>query len=260
MTKSDIIPIINVLGYVLWHWHEEIQFYYITSGSECFHINSHQKILGENQGIFISSNVLHMAKPWNNTDGTFVCTNINPILLCGYSDSVPCLCFYGENEWEVDVVSSLIKIYRMYSKKSEGYELDMVAQLLAIWKKMYLNYKEQEEGESFITGRDNQRIKQVLSYIHEHFSEKITLQQIADHVSVSRNECCRFFKKYMGCSIFSYLTDYRILKSTELLLTTDRPVSAIAVDCGFNAASYYIEQFRRKKQITPKEYRNVRLQ
>ncbi len=264
----------NVLGYVAWHWHEEIQFCYVISGRVCFQVNNHQKILGENQGIFIASNVLHMAKSWDNTDGSYVCINLNPILLCGYPGSVimrryihpvaahkntPCLCFYGENEWEADVITSLIKLYEMYIKKPEGYELDMVAQLLAIWKKLYINYKEQEEEDSFVTGRDNERIKQVLCYIHEHYSEKVTLQQIADHVNVSRNECCRFFKKYMGCSIFSYLTDYRILKSTELLLETDWPVSVIAAESGFNGASYYIEQFRRKKQITPKEYRNVRL-
>ena len=265
----------NVLGYVPWHWHEEIQFCYVVSERVCFHINHQKVVLEKDQGIFISSNILHMATPADGKGGVYVCMDVDPALLRGFGGSViarryvnpvlenknrPCLYLWGKDGWEREAVASMKTVYDLYRKKGEGYEMDITIALLSLWKELYLRIRETAgtDADSVMTGRDNERIKQILSYIHEHFSEKITLEQIAGQVNVSRNECCRFFKRYMGCSIFTYLMDYRILKSTELLLATDWPVSMVASSCGFHTASYYIEQFRRKRNATPGEYRSGR--
>lgn len=87
--------------------------------------------------------------------------------------------------------------------------------------------------------RRNQRIKEILSYIREHFTEKITLDEIAKHLHLSTNECCRFFKKNMNCTLFEYITEYRLSKSMELLEHTDLPVSQIAYESGFGSSSYF---------------------
>ena len=105
--------------------------------------------------------------------------------------------------------------------------------------------------------RRNQRIKEILSYIREHFTEKITLDEIAKHLHLSTNECCRFFKKNMNCTLFEYITEYRLSKSMELLEHTDLPVSQIAYESGFGSSSYFIEKFRKNVGMTPAAFRKA---
>ena len=104
--------------------------------------------------------------------------------------------------------------------------------------------------------RRNQRIKEILSYIREHFTEKITLDEIAKHLHLSTNECCRFFKKNMNCTLFEYITEYRLSKSMELLEHTDLPVSQIAYESCFGS-SYFIEKFRKNVGMTPAAFRKA---
>ena len=105
--------------------------------------------------------------------------------------------------------------------------------------------------------RRNQRIKEILSYIREHFTEKITLDEIAKHLHLSTNECCRFFKKNMNCTLFEYITEYRLSKSMELLEHTDLTVSQIAYESGFGSSSYFIEKFRKNVGMTPAAFRKA---
>ncbi|MEE1227446.1 MAG: helix-turn-helix transcriptional regulator [Lachnospiraceae bacterium] len=97
--------------------------------------------------------------------------------------------------------------------------------------------------------------KLIISYMAQHYSEKITLEDFARTASYSPNECCRVFKKYTGESIFSYLRSYRLEQSAYLLSGTKLPVTEIAYSCGFSSTSYYIEYFKRQFGMTPLKYR-----
>ncbi|MDD6062894.1 MAG: helix-turn-helix transcriptional regulator, partial [Oscillospiraceae bacterium] len=74
-------------------------------------------------------------------------------------------------------------------------------------------------------------------------------------IHVSKSECCRLFQSSYGCSIFTYLTDYRLQKS--VLLLTDSLLSVLDISdmCGFNSTSYFIKRFREKVGMTPLQYR-----
>ncbi len=262
----------NILGYVPWHWHEELQFCYVLRGSVDFHINSQVITLTSDQGLFIAPNILHMA---DSTDpaATYVCLDVKPVFLSSFSDSIisrryiyPIInssafsywIFPGNEPYETEIIDKMKQIYADYKKKAVGYEIDIHITLLALWKIMFLHMQAQEDRRPAVSfQKDNERIKQIMSYIHEHFSSPITLDEIAEHVALSKNECCRAFKKYMGHSIFQYIISYRISRSEELLLTTNWPVSVIANICGFNSSSYYIDKFKAEKGMTPGEYRSA---
>ena len=71
----------------------------------------------------------------------------------------------------------------------------------------------------------------------------------------SASECCRLFKRVTGDTILNYLKSYRLTRSIELLEETELPVSRIALESGFNGASYYIESFKKELKQTPLQYR-----
>ena len=75
------------LGYVPWHWHDEIQLSIVTEGSVLFQTQREQYILSAGEGIFINSGFLHMSKP-TTPDGTYVCIDVDPKLISSFSGSV----------------------------------------------------------------------------------------------------------------------------------------------------------------------------
>ena len=58
-----------------------------------------------------------------------------------------------------------------------------------------------------------ERLRVILSYLHENYGEKITLEDVAKQVGLCKSECCRFFRRQMRQSLFEYLLDYRIGRS-----------------------------------------------
>ena len=67
----------NILGFVSWHWHREFQFCLVTAGTVTFWVQGQQPVLSEGQGLFINSNVLHMARP-DTPDAAYCCIDILP--------------------------------------------------------------------------------------------------------------------------------------------------------------------------------------
>ena len=96
----------------------------------------------------------------------------------------------------------------------------------------------------------------MMQYIIDHYSEPITLNEIAESASVSIEECRRCFKDIIKETPVHYLVSYRVMMGMELLRTTDLDITDIAFRVGFNDSSYFIQAFKKKNGMTPKQYRN----
>lgn len=260
----------NVLGYVNWHWHEEIQLSLVTKGEVAFWVNKSMHVLKEGQGIFINSGCLHMSRPVSRPDSTYICINADVKMLTFFPGSIieqkyirPFLKLPGFSavvldkaiDWQQTLLAKIETIFSLYMQKTFGYELDIGVELAAIWRQLISRHSDTIPQANAAEYIDQQRIKKIMSHIHEHYSEKITLQEIAALVNISKGECCRFFKRAVKCTIFEYIMNYRINRSIELLKTTAMTVSEIANVVGFGSASYYIESFQNQVFCSPKEYR-----
>ena len=76
----------NILGFVDWHWHNEIQFCFVISGKVKFTVNGFSAEIGTNDGIFINSGVLHTAKPITK-DASYVCIDASPSIIKSFEGS-----------------------------------------------------------------------------------------------------------------------------------------------------------------------------
>jgi AraC-like DNA-binding protein/mannose-6-phosphate isomerase-like protein (cupin superfamily) len=260
----------NVLGFVNWHWHNELQFAYVVSGSIMLYVNNEEIILKSGQGFFINKDVLHMIKPYKIPDSKYVCINIHPSLLYGSPGNVieqrlirpyvqnstftHCI-FSTETESEKQILMHFSKMHSLYTEGKFGHELDILISLLTVWRDIILIQKQKLPNDRTISEMDEKRIKALLLLIHNRFKDKLTLKDFSDEVHLCSSECCRLFKRHMGCTIFEYVIDYRIEKSIESLSFSDLSISQIAYDCGFGSTSYYIEKFRKKTGMTPLEYK-----
>ena len=98
------------------------------------------------------------------------------------------------------------------------YEFRIHLLLCEIWHRLYLHYVQIAQDTPH-PQKHLQRLKDILSYLQEHASEELSLEDIAAHAGLCKSECCRFFKKYMRMTIFDYLLSTRIQNSIHFLWT-----------------------------------------
>lgn len=99
-------------------------------------------------------------------------------------------------------------------------------------------------------------LRQVQQFLHEHYPQKITLDQLAGAYHVSKYHLQRSFCRCFGQSPGEYLTKLRLTRAKELLRATDLPVSEVAFRVGLENTSYFISVFRAHEGTTPQKYRS----
>ena len=85
----------------------------------------------------------------------------------------------------------------------------------------------------------------VKDYLDTHYTEKITLDALAERFYINKFYLTRVFKEQFGQSVTNYLVQLRITQSKRLPALTDRRIEAVAQECGLNDANYFSRLFKR---------------
>ena len=99
---------------------------------------------------------------------------------------------------------------------------------------------------------------QVRRYMEAHFSEPLTLDQIAGAVHMSRYALCHHYKEACGTTVMGQLRKIRVEKAKQLLQLSSAPIEEVGKSCGFENPSYFGKIFRQETGYSPKEYRKSR--
>lgn len=99
------------------------------------------------------------------------------------------------------------------------------------------------------------RIGDAIAHIETRFAENITLEELARKSHLSKRHFQRIFRDCMGRSPIDHLMHVRVQKATELLRVSERSITEIAFDCGFQDSNYFTRCFRKVMNQTPREYR-----
>lgn len=251
-----------------WHWHPEIELTWIMSGQIEYLVNDRKYLLREGEGLFCNSNSLHSGYMVEGRDCNYLSVTFHPRFIYGYENSLlqtKYVDFITANEgwhslrlqkdvdWQQEIIRQIQDIYQNFQAPPVDYELQVHLLLTNIWQKLYLYYcslpvSEQQPQKHLA------RLKEILSFIQEHYSQELTLDEIAEHVNICKSECCRFFKKYMKMTIFDYILFLRIQNSLPLLKEGES-VTKIASMTGFSTSAYYGQIFKRYMGCSPSRYR-----
>ncbi len=104
---------------------------------------------------------------------------------------------------------------------------------------------------------DSRRVQKVQGYIAEHYKEEIRLSELADLVQMSPTAFSRFFKLRTGKSISDYIIDVRLGHASRMLVDSTKSVAEICYECGFNNISNFNRIFKKKKDRSPKVFREL---
>ncbi|OIK10454.1 AraC family transcriptional regulator [Bacillus sp. MUM 116] len=259
----------NIHGYIPLHWHDEIQFVLIVKGEAIFQVNEEWIVVREGDGLFINSGRLHMAQEKDRSGCVYICLNLSPHFVLSQelyttyvkpyiqATNLPYLYVDANEIWGKNILEAILEIYQCIEQKSQYYEIDITMQLTFIWKNLIDNGFKLEYVETEIV--KSQRMKQMLSWIHQYYGEKMMLEDIARAGQLSRSECCRYFKRFLKCTPLDYVIEYRIQKSLYLLQQGDSTITEVAYQVGFNSTSYFINKFRYSMNMTPLAYKKYKL-
>lgn len=101
------------------------------------------------------------------------------------------------------------------------------------------------------------RIDSIYQYTLEHYYEPITLEKVASIASMSVPAFCNYFKKTTRKTYIEFLNDVRIDNACKLLVNTEKCITDICYNSGFNTLANFNRQFHKVKQITPSHYRKI---
>ena len=100
-------------------------------------------------------------------------------------------------------------------------------------------------------------IAPVLQEIETRYGERLTVAELSAGVYVTQQYLTRLFRRFLGCSVYEYITSLRISKAKELLSNRRLEIQAIARQVGFEDASHFTVMFRKMTGMTPGEFRVI---
>jgi len=102
---------------------------------------------------------------------------------------------------------------------------------------------------------DNQLIQEIATYIYENYEKKLSLNDLSERFHLSKSYLSKKFKAITGSGVKEYIINVRIKNACSLLLETNKSITEIAFECGFNDSNYFGDAFRHNKGISPNQYR-----
>lgn len=258
---------------ISWHWHEEIEFSVVTKGVVEISAGTNTIFLEKGNAVFINANTLHQMRPAGDGKAYIFSIVANPCILGiekGFAlrtkyvnpfitnDYLKYQVISKEIDWQKRVIEKLQEMYTIFMGKEYGYEYLLHNLFCEIWFSLIQKIWRFHTEKVSYHDLDENRIYQLLEYIHKHYFEQITLEDMCRTINVSKSECCRCFKRNLRMSPFEYLILHRITMAAKKLEQTSESITEISASVGFNSNSYFCKLFHNNMNCTPTEYRKSR--
>ncbi len=246
------------------HWHTDLEFITVQEGHMLYCVNGTDYHIHAGQCILINSRQLHHSHSADGTDCSYHCQLFHPSLLQSnnqvYEDYIEPLCtcstlpaivFSPSISWQASIIRKLNHIFQLCADKEDGIELEILSHFYSL---MHMIYKKIKPPVHVKQDKRIEILSCMIGHVQKHYSEKITLHDIAAAGHVCRSSCCSIFTDLLQMTPIQYLTGYRLEKSMEMLQNSSYSITEIAMMNGFNSSSYYTEVFHRNLGCTPSEY------
>lgn len=157
-------------------------------------------------------------------------------------------------------LSAIMKVYALIDTLSEKQGFHAVISFLTLLYELSFFTEKARTLSSSSFARievqaNSRRVQKVQHYINAHYQEEIRLNDLAEMVGMTDVAFSRFFKLRTGKSLSDYIIDIRLGYATRLLVDSTMTIAEICYECGFNNLSNFNRIFKKKKNCSPKEFR-----
>lgn len=259
-----------------WHWHQELEFIQVDEGTEEVLTNNGKYSVSAGECYFVNTNVMTMKQHAEESGRTLETGHVfHPVLLYGHYGSMMeqkfMLPVLQDHTLEVVVMHQdteagkrFIRIVHQLTQLQDRLEYDdmnrvfLTRNLLSEgWLALLDEIRTNPSVHSKSMTGSSDRIRRMMTYINNHFFEKVSLQDIADSAFIGKRDCIRLFNQNLNKTPFEYLTQVRIENAQKILANTDHSITEIAAECGFSDSSYFTKVFRETCGMTPTTFRDA---
>ena len=160
-----------------------------------------------------------------------------------------------DRELQEKLYRKLNEIYRLAQKSDSMRDLMIHLKFIEFLTLLHLNQdKNQYFNESEMSSAER-KIYSITSFIHNHYSEDLSLDMLAEKFDISLSYLSHQFKLVTGFTVTDYIQMTRIRNVQALLVGTQIPITEVAAPCGFNSFSQFNRVFRKHIGISPSVYR-----
>ncbi|QMV41192.1 helix-turn-helix domain-containing protein [Cohnella cholangitidis] len=250
------------------HWHEHLEFLFFVAGKATIECSSVPISFEAGDLCVVNSNELHYGV-CDSEDLSFYAMIVDVSLLHSHTvDAVETkyitpiaknrILFQNRISGDEDINQCLLAIVKELENKELGYELSIKSHLYRLLTLLVRHYLATltELDEYRLKLKELERLAPVLTYIDEHYRDKLTVQQLAGLAGLSRFHFSRLFKQVTDKSLVDYINLVRINKSEAMLRGKRMNISEIALATGFNDIYYFSRMFKKLKKVSPSEWRN----
>ena len=138
-------------------------------------------------------------------------------------------------------------------RAAKDYGSDLLAQGALVELMIGLNRAAEERGDARPVGSSDQVVDAVLHYINEHYSETLTLDQLAEKFFISKYHLLRKFDAQVGTTVHRYILQKRLLNAKQLL-AGGVPPNEVCQYCGFGDYANFYRAFKAEYNQTPRQY------
>ena len=255
------------------HWHNDLEINLIREGEAVFQVYQKSYRVRTGEGFLLNRNVPHSCSSPGNEHVRYSTILVRPDFLYGdfgsdverkcfqpflQNSAIPCIYLAGFDENGKEILQKLNQVEEAFDRKRFCYELKIKGLLCEAFAMIL--YGHRQELTKFVPAnlQELERLEKMLNYLNMHFTEVISLQDLADQVHLSREVCCRLFKKMTGKTITGYLGEYRVNKSFSLVQSGQYSMTQITEMVGFSNPSRFASAFRKRFGCNPGEYNSVK--
>ena len=247
------------------HWHDEFEIIYVRSGFLTVSISGESYIGKTGEAFVVSPGNLHLMGSQSGTVDYY--TFLFPLKYISFRtddmldeklleplNSGHLMICPRVNDTAKELCEQLIKIYEAKNDENESKittqvrtKIILLQFILEMWKKGFVI-------ENDTSGR-NTIEKEMVSYIQQNFTGKISLREFGEQFHLSEKYISRYFKEHFHITLSQYVTYLRLEHAKQLLQDTDIPVTDVAMQSGYQNVSYFIRSFQKAYAVSPLKYR-----
>ena len=247
------------------HWHDEFEIIYVRSGFLAVSISGESYIGKTGDAFVVSPGNLHLMGSQTGTVDYY--TFLFPLKYISFRtddmldeklleplNSGHLMICPRVKDTAKELCEQLIEIYEAKNDESESKittqvrtKIILLQFILEMWKKGFVI-------ENDTSGRNTVE-KEMVSYIQQNFTGKISLREFGEQFHLSEKYISRYFKEHFHITLSQYVTYLRLEHAKQLLQDTDIPVTDVAMQSGYQNVSYFIRSFQKAYAVSPLKYR-----
>jgi AraC-like DNA-binding protein len=250
--------------------HNEVELNLLQTGSLTYVLGGRKVIVPAGRLTVFWAAVPHQIVDAQGAADYFVATiPLAWFLQCGFPEHLVQPVLHGQMLFDTGLDAGDVPRFKLWLKdlKADPVErqrpvfLEMEARLL----RLGLALGRKRGGAVGITDRPKRalrdarlsKVEQMAAFVAIHYTEAVSIADVADHVGLHPNHAMTLFKRAFGTTLLGYLTQHRISHAQRLLATTEEKILATALDSGFNSLSRFNAAFKEACGCSPREYRRL---